>query len=197
MLRWQLAPHLTVAVLSEHSLVVRHAAGSVLATIFLLASAPARIVTRDVSPRLGLRVTAQCVELPLDSSLEALTIVVPAGGEVTTVSFELDAQHPERGICWADATGRHRVVTAPAQVPQLAPGWELKHGGLTWWVESLPAAARDGESALIAALPTQAPQVPGDVQAVARLAEQSGKMVVGTLRGRRWETISIVEPRRG
>jgi len=195
-LRWQLAPHLTAAVLNEYSVVIRDRAGSGLATIFMRGAAPVRIVARDVSPRFGQRVTAQCLELPLDTSLEALTIVAPAGGDGTAVSFAVDAQHPEQGVCWADGAGRHRVVTWPAQAPQLPAGLEL-NASLTWWVESLDTAGQDTHGALIAALPTLGLSAPGDVHAITHAGEQSGRMIVLANTRGRWQRLGVVEPRRG
>jgi hypothetical protein len=156
-----------------------------------------RIVTRDVSPRLGQRIAAQCLELQLDSSLEALTIVVPARG-IGAVNFEVEAQNREGAVRWTDAAGRHRVVTGTAQALQLPAGLELS-AGLAWWYErgNLPAAD-DDEAALIAALPTEAPQVPADLQAITHLPEQSGRMIVMVnIPNRRWEKLSVAEPRRG
>jgi hypothetical protein len=133
-LRWQL--RLTSRLLCfAGTAVIRDGAGGVVATILLRGAAPVRIVARDVSPRLGQRVTAPCLELPLDTSLEALTIVVPAGGDGAVVSFEIDAELPERGVRWSDAAGRHRVVTGVAQAPQLSTSPEF-NPGLTWWVEA-------------------------------------------------------------
>ncbi len=195
-LRWQLAPRLTAAVLTEHSVVIRDGAGSDVATIFLRGAAPVRIVTRDVSPRFGQRVTAQCLELPLDATLDALTIVVPAGGGEVVVRFEVDARHPERGVCWTDAAGRHRVVTGAGQAPQLPDGPEL-NPGLTWWVEGANAAGQDVHGTLIAALPTAGPPAPGDVQAVTHELEQSGRMIVLTNTRGRWQQLGVEEPQRG
>ena len=195
-LRWQLAPHLTASVLTEYSVVIRDDGGSEVATVFLRGAAPVRIVTRDVSPRLGQRVTAQCLELPLDSTLEALTIVVPAGSDAAAVSFALDVQHPERGVRWTDATGRHRVVTGAGQ-PPLLPANPKLHPGLTWWVETLGAAAQDGHDLLIAALPTQTPFAPGDVQAITHAREQSGRMTVLANTHGHWQQLGVEEPRRG
>jgi len=198
LLRWQLAPHLTAAGLTEHSVLIRDGASSGVATIFLRGAAPVRIVTRDVSPRFGQRVTAQCLELPLDISLEALTIVVPTGGDGAVVSFEEDAHHPERGVRWTDAAGRNHVVMGAAQAPQLPAGPQLDPG-LTWWVERMDAAVvHHEEGGLIAALQTEAPQVPADVQAVTHMAEQSGRMIVlANIHGPRWEKLGVAAPRRG
>jgi hypothetical protein len=195
-LRWQLAPRLTAAVLTEHSVVIRDGAGSDVATIFLRGAAPVRIVTRDVSPRFGQRVAAQCLELPLDTTLEALTIVVPAGGGEVVVRFEVDVWHPERGVCWTDAAGGHRVVTGAGQAPQLPAGPEL-NPGLTWWVEGVNAAGQDVHGALIAALPTADPPAPGDVQAVTHALKQSGRMIVLTNTRGRWQQLGVEEPQRG
>jgi hypothetical protein len=195
-LRWQLAPHLTAAVLSGHSVVVRDGAGGCMATIFLRGAAPVRIVMRDVSPRFGQRVTAQCLELPLDSTLEALTIVVPAEGDEAVVRFEVDARHPERGVSWTDAAGRHRVVTGAGQAPRLPAGPKL-NPGLTWRVESLEAADQDVQGVLIAALPASAPYAPGDVQAITHALEQSGRMIVLANTRGRWQQLGVEEPRRG
>jgi hypothetical protein len=195
-LRWQLAPRLTAAVLTDLSVVIRDGAGSDVATIFLRGAAPVRIVTRDVSRRLGQRLTAQCLELPLDATLEALTIVVPTGGDGAVVSFAVDAQHPEGGVRWTDAAGRHRVVTGATQAPQLLAGLELKPG-LTWWVESPDGADQDVDGVLIAALPTSAPSAPFDVQAVTHALEQSGRMIVLANTRGRWQQLGVEEPQRG
>jgi hypothetical protein len=195
-LRWQLAPHLTAAVLAEHSVVIRDGAGSGVATIFLRGASQVRIVARDVSPRLGQRVTAQCLELPVDNSLEALTIVAPAGANGTVVSFEVDVQHPERGVRWIDAAGRHRVVIGAAQAPQLPAGPEL-NSGLTWWVDSRDTAGQADQGVLFAALSTSTPSTPGDVQAITHAAEQSGRMVVLADTRGRWQQLGVEEPRRG
>jgi hypothetical protein len=198
LLRWQLAPHLTAAGLGEHSVVIRDGASRAVATIFLRGTAPVRIVTRDVSPQFGHRVRAQCLELPLDISLEALTIVVPGGGDGSVVSFEVDVHDSERGIHWTDAAGRNHVVTGEARAPQLPSGLQL-NPGLTWRVESTnTSAAHDDEGAVIAALQTEAPQVPGDVQAVTHMADQSGRMIVlAKTRGSGWQKVGVAEPRRG
>jgi hypothetical protein len=112
------------------------------------------------------------------------------------VSFAVDAQHPEQGVCWTDAAGRHRVVTWAGQAPQLPAGLEL-NAGLTWWVESLDAAGQDTHGALIAALPTPAPSAPGDVHAITHAGEQSGTMIVLANTRGRWQRLGVVEPRRG
>jgi len=195
-LRWQLAPHLTAVVLTEHSVVVRDGAGSGVATMFLRGAAPVRIVAREVSPRLGQRVTAQCLELPLDASLEALTIVVPAEGDGAVVSFAVDAQHRHGGVSWSDAAGRHRVVAGAGQMQRLPAGPEL-NAGLTWWVESPDAADEGVHGTLIAALQTWTPSAVGDVQAITHAAEQSGRMTVLVNTRGRWQQLGVEEPRRG
>jgi Heparinase II/III-like protein/Heparinase II/III N-terminus len=189
--RWQLAPHLTVAVLTERSVVIRDAAGGAVATIFLQGAAPVRVVTRDVSPRLGQRVPAQCLELPLDASLEALTIVVPAASDGSVVDFEVDTRHAQRAVRWRDAAGRHRVVTGAG--PLQLPAGATLNAGLIWWAESVDAGDQDVHGALIAALA----RVPGDVQAMAHIEEQSGTMVMLANTRGRWEQLGVQEPRRG
>jgi len=195
-LRWQLAPHLTATVLTEHSVVVRDGAGSGVATIFLQGAAPVRVVTRDVSPRLGQRVPAQCLELPLDTSLEALTIVVPAANDGSVVNFEVDPQHARRAVCWSDAAGRHRVVAGAGQTLPLPAGAEL-NASLTWRVQTLEAADEDVHGALIAALPPGIPRVPGDVKALTHIEEQSGTMLMLSNTRGRWEQLGVQRPRRG
>jgi hypothetical protein len=194
-LRWQLAPHLTAVVLTEHSLVIRDGAGIDLATIFLRGAAPVRVVAREVSPRLGQRVRAQCLELPLDATLEALTIVVPAGGDATGVSFEVDEHHPERGVHWTDAAGRHHIVAGAGQPP--LPAAPEVNPGLMWRVESLPAAEVGAPGVLIAALSPSTPPAPCDVQAVTHGEEQSGRMIVLANTHGRWQQLDVEEPRRG
>jgi Heparinase II/III-like protein/Heparinase II/III N-terminus len=196
-LRWQLAPHLTATVLTERSVVIREGAdGGGVATIFMRGAAPLRVVTRDVSPRFGQRVSAQCLELLLDASLEALTIVVPAASDGSVVSFEVDTQDAQPAVRWSDAAGRHRVVAGAEQTLELPAGTEL-NAGLRWWVESVAAAGRDVHGALIAALPAAVPRLPDDVQAITHSEEQSGTMLVLANTRGRWEQLGVQKPRRG
>jgi hypothetical protein len=199
-LRWQLAPQLTVVVADDGSLLVRDGAGRLVATIFLQGAAPVRIVSREVSVRLGQRVSAQCLELPLDSALEALTIIVPAAPDGAPVMFEMQARHPETAVRWTDATGRHCVIAGaaqgPAQGPAL-PGAPAMAAGLTWRIDSAGAAAGEEEGALLAALPAPSPQPPADVQAITHLSEESGRMIVLTCTGGRWQQLGVDSPRRG
>ena len=103
--------------------------------------APVRVVTRDVSPRLGERVSAHCLELPVDASLEALTIVVPAGHDGVVVNFEIDAS--DRAS--AGAMRRRGIVCLPgrAQSLQLPADAEL-NAGLIWWAECRDDSDRGG-----------------------------------------------------
>jgi len=97
-------------------------------------------------------------------------------------SFAVDAQHPERGVSWSDAAGRHPVVVGAGQVQQLPAGQEL-NAAVTWWVESLDAA--DQDSTVVAALSPTTPSAPCDVQAITHTAEQSGRItVLANTRGR-------------
>jgi hypothetical protein len=190
LLRWQLAPGLAASVLEEDSVSIRDGAGNVMATIFLRGAAPVRIVPREVSPRLGQRVTAQCLELPLDSSLEALTIVAPASPEGAAVSFAMEAESPEQAVRWQDVTGSHRVIAGAPQGPP-CPGGPAVHAGVSWRVESA------NSDTLLAALPAQAAQRSADVQAITHLPEESGRMIVITHTGGRWQQLGVEEPRRG
>jgi hypothetical protein len=191
-LRWQLAPHLTADVASEHSVVIRDDGGRAVATIFLRGAAPVRIVRRDVSLRFGQRVAASCLELPTGDSLEALTIVAPSGPDGAVVAFAVDEQLPEQGVVWTDALGRHRLLVGAGPSPPL-PGDVAPNVDLTWWVEG-KAAGEDG--ALIAALRTMSLHLPGDMQAVTR-GEQSGRMIVMAHTHGRWRQLDVAEPRRG
>jgi hypothetical protein len=185
-----------VDVIEAGSLLVRDDAGRLVATVFLQGAAPVRIVSREVSPRLGQRVSAQCLELPLDSALEALTIIVPAGPEGSAVSFEVEALRDAGTVRWTDATGRHCVITGAAQGAPL-PGAPAVQAGLTWRIESAAAAAGDAEGTLLAALPAPPPQPPADVQAITHLPEESGRMIVVTYTGGRWQQLGVDTPRRG
>ena len=193
-LRWQLAPGLEAAVLSEHALLVRDDTGRAVATLFLRGAAPVRVVTRDVSLRLGQRIAAQCLEVPVDASLEALTIVVPAGRDGTAVSFAADPQLPERGVVWNDAVGRHRVLAGAGLTPPAPVGAGL-NADLIWWAESATGAPEEG--AVIAVFPAANPHVPSDEQAVTHMPGQSGRMIVlGHAHGH-WEELPVEEPQCG
>jgi Heparinase II/III-like protein/Heparinase II/III N-terminus len=196
LLRWQLAPGLTASVLEQGSVSIRDGTGRVVATVFLRGATPVRIVPREVSPRLGQRVSAQCLELRLDSSLEALTIVAPAAPEGAVVSFATQAGSHERAVYWRDVTGSHCVIAgAPQEAPW--PGGPAVDAGVTWRVESTSSAAGDPEGTLLAALPARAAQRLADVQAITHLPEESGRMIVVTHAGGRWQQLGVETPRRG
>jgi hypothetical protein len=192
-LRWQLAPHLTADVASEHSVAIRDDGGRAVATIFLRGAAPVRIVRRDVSLRFGQRVAASCLELPTGDSLEALTIVAPSGPDGAVVRFAVDEQLPEHAVVWTDALGRHRLLVGAGQASPL-PGNVVPNVDLTWWVER-EAAGQDG--ALIAALRTMPLHLPGDMQAVTHEWEQSGRMIVMAHTHGGWKQLDVAEPKRG
>ena len=191
-LRWQLAPHLSAAVLTEHSVLIRDDTGIAVATIFLRGAAPVRVVTRDVSPRLGERIPAHCLELPVDASLDALTIVVPAGHDGVVVNFEIDG--PEHAICWSHAEARHRLLTRVGHTLQLPADADL-NTGLIWWAECRDDVDRGG--ILIAILPPAALVAPGDVRTDTHVPQQSGRMTVLTNTQGRWERLGVMEPRCG
>jgi hypothetical protein len=191
-LRWQLAPHLTADVASEHSVVIRDDGRRAVATIFLRGAAPVRIVTRDVSLRFGQRVAASCLELPTGDSLEALTIVAPSGPDGAVVSFAVDEHLPEQGVVWTDALGRHRLLVGAG--PSAPLPREVPNVDLTWYAER-EAAGQDG--ALIAALRTVPLQLCGDMQSATHEWEEWGRMILLAHAHGRWEQLDVTEPRRG
>jgi len=190
-LRWQLAPGLVAALLTSQSIVIRTSTGVGLAAICLRGAAAPRIVTREVSPRLGQRAPAQCLELQLDAVLEALTVIVPASADGSLVTFEADDGH---SIRWSDAAGRHRVsVAAPGQVAPL-PAGVSGHADLVWQAD---VAARGDVSALVAAMPTFTPAEPHREHVLADELRQSGRMIALANTGGRWTQLQLEEPRRG
>jgi hypothetical protein len=192
-LRWQLAPHLTAAPLNAQSVAISNGAGIGVATIVMRGASAVRIVTRDVSLRLGQRIVAQCLELPLDASLEALTIIAPAARDGSLLTFEVDGPLARGSVAWSDAASRHRVIVgAPAEASQV-PERMARNADLLWWVED---AAHDSD-ALVVAMPAYAPDVPGDAQVVTDLPEQSGKMMLWANTSGTWMQLSVEEPRRG
>jgi hypothetical protein len=191
-LRWQLAPDLRAAAITAHSLAIRDGAGVAVAAIFMRGSSATRIVVRDVSLRLGHRTPAQCLELEIDSSLEGLTIIAPAGRDGSLVTFESDGKAADQAVVWSDAAGRHRVVAGPlAQIPQLPPG-TYADACPVWWVES---AVTQGVQ-LIAALPAAATRA-GDEHVSADVPAHSGKMSVWANADGRWAAVGVEQPRRG
>ena len=192
MLRWQLAPQLTASPLNAQSIAIRNGAGVGVATIVLRGAAVVRMVTRDVSLRLGQRIAAQCLELPLDASLEALTIIVPPARDGSLLTLEVDGPLDRCCVAWSDAAGRHRVILgAPREASQL-PECMSHNNDLLWWVE-----AHDGHDALVAGLPAFAPDVPHDARVVTNLPDESGKMTVWANRSGRWAQLRVEQPRRG
>jgi hypothetical protein len=194
-LRWQLAPQLTATSLDLHSVAICNAAGAGVATVYMRGASPVRIVTRDVSLRFGQRLAAQCLELPLDASLEALTIVVPAARDGSLPTFEVDGPCGRGGVAWSDAAGRHRVTVGQPEASQLfqLPESLARGADLLWLVE---AAAGEGRDALVAAMPAFKPVVPGDAQVVTDLLEKSGKMLLWVNTSGRWTQRRVAEPRR-
>jgi hypothetical protein len=69
--------------------------------------------------------------------------------------------------------------------------------GVTWRIENAGSAAGDPEGALIAALPARAAQRSADVQAITHLPEESGRMILVTYSGGRWQQLGVEAPRRG
>jgi hypothetical protein len=193
-LRWQLAPQLGAAAIGAEVVAISDAAGACVATIFMRgAGAAVRILTRDVSLRLGQRIAAHCLELPLDASLEALTIIVPAAGATSPSRFEVAGTLTRGGVDWSDAAGRHRVIMgAPLEASPLPEG--ARHADLLWRVEGAP---RESHDALIAAMPALVPEVPSDTQVVTDLLEKSGRMMLWANTSGRWMQLPVEEPRRG
>jgi hypothetical protein len=195
-LRWQLAPQLTAVPLTAESVAVRNAAGAGVATIIMRGASAVRIVTREVSLRLGQRSAAQCLELALDASLEALTIVAPAGRDGTLPTLEVDGPLARAGVTWSDAAGRHRVIVgAPEEQDALQlPAGMARGAEFLWCVEG---AAQVVRHAVVAAMPAFTPEVPRDARAGTNLPEESGKMLLWTNTGGHWTQLSVAQPRRG
>ena len=149
-------------------------------------------MTREISPRLGRRLQAQCLELQLDAALEALTIIVPASADGSLVTFEADEDG--RSVRWSDAAGRHRVsVAPPGQVAPLPAG--VRGGADLIWQTDV--AARGDVTALLAAMPTFMPAEPHGEQVVADEPRQSGRMIALANSGERWTQLELEEPLRG
>jgi hypothetical protein len=194
MLRWQLAPQLTAAPLGAGSVAISNVAGTRVATIFMRGASAVRIVTRDVSLRLGQRVAAQCLELPLDASLEALSIIAPAAPNGSLLTFEVDRPLAHSGVAWSDAAGRHRVIIGVSEEGSRLPEPMARSADLLWWVEDM---GHDSHDALVAAMPAFAPGVPGDARVVTELPAESGKMTLWANTRGRWTQLSVEEPRLG
>ena len=193
-LRWQLAPQLAAAQLDAHSVTIQNAAGAAVATIVMWGAAAVRIVTREVSPRLGQRVAAQCLELPLDASLEALTLIAPAAVEGSLPAFELAGSLGRGGVAWSDAGGRHRVITGGAEQASQLPEGPAGNADVLWQVER---PAGESHDALMVRMPAFPPGFPGDGQALANLPEESGRMISWTRTSGHWTQLRVEEPRRG
>ncbi|MBV8144382.1 MAG: alginate lyase family protein [Gammaproteobacteria bacterium] len=191
-LRWQLAPRLLATLVTPQSVALRTSGGVAVAALYLRGAAPVRIVTRDVSPRLGQRVAAGCLELQLDAELEALTIIVPAGADGSLVRFEADAS--DGTVSWSDAAGRQRVSSGrPGQPPHLPPG-VVCNADLLWCTE---AAGTAEPGALLAAMPTFTPSVPDGVPVTAEATVEAGRMIALARQGGRWTPLDLEEPRCG
>jgi len=193
-LRWQLAPQLTAAPLSPQSVAIREVAGAVVATIVLWGASAVRIVTRDISRRLGQRIAAQCLELPLDASLEALTIIAPAARDGSLSRLDLSGSLARGGVDWSDAAGRHRVTLGAKEEAAQLPERTGPGGDLLWCVEDSDHGRHRAVTAAMPAFPLDAPE---DVEVFKDLAEQSGKMMLWINTNGCWAEVSVEEPRRG
>jgi len=192
-LRWQLAPELIATFLTPQSIVIRTSTGIGLASLCVRGAASARIVTREVSPRLGQRLRAQCLELQLDAVLEVLTIIVPAGRDGSLVTFETD--EAERSIRWSDSAGRHCVsVAAPGEMAPLPPG-VAGRADIVWQAD---VGARGTDRALLAAMPTFTPAEPhGERDSSGTGCDSPARMIALANTGGRWTQLQLEEPRRG
>jgi Heparinase II/III-like protein/Heparinase II/III N-terminus len=194
-LRWQLAPGLSATPLGAQSLAIRDGAGAGVATIFVRGASPVLIVGREVSPRLGSRAVAQCLELETGSALEALTVVIPALPDGALVIPEPEGSLASGAIAWTDANGRHLLLPDGAVHSRTLPPALEGTADLIWRLDG----GRDGgddRGALVAAL-SQPPAVSHAVQPAAEGARQSGKMSVWAGGGGAWTQVSVEEPRRG
>jgi len=191
-LRWQLAPGLVATLRTRRSIDIRTATGINLATICMCGAAAPRIVTRGVSPRLGQRLLAQCLELQLDAALEALTVIVPAGTDGTLVMLEADDDG--RSVRWRDVAGLHRVsVAAPGDIAPL-PVEVAGRADLVWHAE---VAGRGETDSLLAAMPTFTPAELRAGHLRGDEPRQWGRMIASAHTGGRWTPLQLAEPRRG
>jgi hypothetical protein len=122
--RWQLAPDLRAERQTASGFLIRDSAGRPIATVYAPLAAELAVVTREVSLRLGQHVPAQCLEITLPSSLEALTVIIPATA-VDLTSLHRPAAEQGWSFDWSDRLGRHRVrgesaTSGPAAPPGVA-----------------------------------------------------------------------------
>ena len=185
--------------ITAQSVGIRNRAGIGIATVFMFGSSAPRIVTRDVSSRLGHRTPAQCLELPVDASLQALTVIVPAAADGSLARIALDGEHASTWVTWADDGGRQRLMCGPPPLGAAGlPAHLLADADLLWCVDRSPESARESMRCdLLAAMKADSLPVPGSAQLVTDLREQSGKMTVLEDTDGAWRAVRIEEPRRG
>ena len=196
--RWQLSPGVQAERIGPRAVSIRSLTGAAVATVFAPLSSGLNLAIREVSLRLGHHVPAQVLEVEVDASLEALTIIVPASinGPPPAVQLSTDTGVP---CCvWVDAEGGHRVVVS-------SPGGRRAEGAgvtvdadLSWWIDrSASQPAPGSASKLFAALGVRFLEVPGPQQSVTDPAVASGRMTVLAGVDGRWEAFAVDEPRRG
>jgi len=196
--RWQLSPEVQAERIGPRAVSIRSLTGAAVATVFAPLSSGLSLAIREVSLRLGHHVPAQVLEVEVDASLEALTIIVPASinGPPPAVQLSTDTGVP---CCvWVDAEGGHRVVVS-------SPGGRRAEGAgvtvdadLSWWIDrSASQPAPGSASKLFAALGVRFLEVPGPEQSVTNPAVASGRMTVLAGVDGRWEAFAVDEPRRG
>jgi hypothetical protein len=198
-LRWQLAAGLMAEALAPQSVGIRSRAGVGVATVFMHGSSAPRVVTRDVSSRLGHRTAAQCLELPVDASLAALTIIVPAAADGRLARIEFDGERASTCVTWADDGGRQRLMCGPPPLRAAGlPAHLLADADLLWCVDRSPESAPERMRwDLLAAMKADSLPVPGGAQLVTDVKEESGKMTVLEDTDGAWRAVRIEEPRRG
>lgn len=193
-LRWQLPSGLRGERVGTRSAVVRSHEGVAIATVMAPFSPELRVAARCVSPRLGREVAAEVLEIAVDASLEALTVVVlglPKG--IAEKPASITAGGP--GVfAWADAAGSHRVSVSPAS--GAANGVEAD-GDLCWWIDrSLASTVPAFPSELFAAFGVRSLGADGSERCITDAADICGKMIVLERVSGRWKDGLVCEPQR-
>lgn len=197
--RWQLAPGLDAELRDDgETVVVRDPAGVGIAVVFAPLAADLRVVVRGVSQRLGHRVPAQCLEMDLKASLDALTIVVPMSAGRAVPTLRRVTYQGASCFSWGDAHGCHQVTVAPAGSGEGVLTADIAEADLLWWADrSVGSNSKTFHADLLAALALHAGQPANSAQPVTDPPPYSGKMTVLAETDGTWARLAGEEPRRG
>ena len=147
--------------------------------------------------RFGHRVPARVLELELDASLEALTIVVPALPSNAVPALQMSDDGFQTCCAWTDTCGKHSVLVSSPGAPRAEFADLLVDCDLSWWIEPSVLKPVQKSPTAYPAMGVRYLEVAGvEQRAAGNDAAESGMMAFAAMDGR-WRGITVDEPCRG